>query len=104
MAKGSEAKAKLAAKMAEMFGENWIGEVDKKYYVWSEENGERIQIAIAMTCPKTPIGAVPTNKPISTDGIGYDFENMPTITPKETIEYTQEEKDTINRLIAELGL
>ena len=104
MAKGSEAKAKLAAKMAEMFGEDWIGEVDKKYYIWSEENGERIQIAIAMTCPKIPVGAVPTHKPISTDGVGYDFENMPTITPKETIEYTQEEKDTINRLITELGL
>lgn len=104
MAKGSEAKAKLAAKMAEMFGENWIGEVDKKYYVWSEENGERIQIAITMTCPKTPVGTTAASKLISADGVGYDFENMPIAAPKETVEYTQEEKDTINRLIAELGL
>lgn len=102
--RGSIAKEQVEKKIIEAFGDDYVGTIDKKIYVWSEENGERIQIAIAMTCPKTPVGAVPTNKPISTDGVGYDFENMPTITPKETIEYTQEEKDTINRLIAELGL
>ena len=56
MAKGAVAKENIAKKMAEAFGNNWIGEYDKKYYVWSEENGEKIQIAISMTCPKTSIG------------------------------------------------
>ena len=56
MAKGAVAKENAAKKMAEVFGSNWIGEYDKKYYIWSEENGEKVQIAISMTCPKTPIG------------------------------------------------
>ena len=106
MAKGSIAKELLAKKIAEALGEAWIGEVDKKYYVWSEENGEPIQIALTMTCPKNPIGAAPASKPVSTDGFGYDFDNMPARNEPTTnkIEYTQEERDTINKLMTELGL
>ena len=102
--RGSIAKEQVEKKIIEAFGDDYVGTIDKKIYVWSEENGERIQIAIAMTCPKTPVGATAASKLISADGVGYDFENMPIATPKETVEYTQEEKDTINRLIAELGL
>ena len=39
------------------FGADYIGEQDKKIYVWADDGGERVQIAIAMTCPKTPIAA-----------------------------------------------
>ena len=49
MAKGAVAKEQIAKKMAEIFGADWIGERDKKYYLWANENGERIQIAINMT-------------------------------------------------------
>ena len=104
MAKGAIAKEKLATRLAEALGDDWIGEVDKKYYCWSEENGERVQIALAMTCPKNPVGEVPAAPVVSTDGFGLDFENMPAATPKTTVEYTQAEKDNINKLIAELGL
>ena len=55
MARGQEAKNYVAKKLAEAFGADYIGEIDKKYYVWSKENGERVQVAISMTCPKTPV-------------------------------------------------
>ena len=35
MAKGAVAKEQIAKKMAEVFGADWIGERDKKYYLCS---------------------------------------------------------------------
>ena len=60
MAKGQIAKTQVADRIAKAFGNDWIGEYDKKYYVWATENGERLQIAISMTCPKNPVGDVST--------------------------------------------
>ena len=57
MAKGSTAKVNVQNKIAMAFGADYIGEQDKKIYVWADDGGERVQIAIAMTCPKTPIAA-----------------------------------------------
>ena len=45
MAKGQIAKDYVAKKLAEVFGEHYLGEVDKKYYVEAPENGEMVQIA-----------------------------------------------------------
>ena len=55
-AKGNIAKEKVLEKIAQSFGSDWIGIYDKKAYLWSEENGEKIQIALTLTCPKTPVG------------------------------------------------
>ena len=106
MAHGAIAKEQLEKEIIKTFGERYIGTFDKKIYIWSEENGEPIQIALTMTCPKNPIGAAPASKPVSTDGFGYDFDNMPAGNESTTskIEYTQEERDTINKLMTELGL
>lgn len=38
-ARGTEAKAYAIKKIAEAFGENYVGEVDKKIYVNCPENG-----------------------------------------------------------------
>ena len=58
MAKGAEAKEYVAKKLKEAFGDDYVGEVDKKYYVYAYEGGQKMQIAIAMTCPKTPVGNI----------------------------------------------
>ena len=55
MAKGALAKEALIKRFATAVGNDYCGELDKKYYFWSVENGERVQIAVSMTCPKTPI-------------------------------------------------
>jgi hypothetical protein len=106
MARGAEAKANVVKKLQEAFGADFVGEYDKKVYVWSKENGEKIQIAISMTCPKTPVGAV---NPASLDfGGDLDFENMgaPVVAQAnfEPAEISEEEKQTVADLMAKLGL
>lgn len=97
MARGSEAKIKVAQKIANAFGSDYIGEVDKKIYVWADDGAEKVQIAISMTCPKSMVDII--------DEVS-DENSFPAITPsrepKET-EFTQEERDTINELMAKLG-
>lgn len=37
MARGSIAKENVVAKIQEAFGADWIGEENKKYYVWAKD-------------------------------------------------------------------
>ena len=46
MARGSIAKESVVKKIAAEFGADFIGEYDKKVYVWANDGGERVQIAI----------------------------------------------------------
>lgn len=98
--KGSIAKEQIAKKMAETFGADWIGERDKKYYLWANENGERIQIAISMTCPKTPVGEVGA----SADSNVLNFEDGATAGGETQVEITVDEKKNVADLMARLGL
>ncbi len=96
MAKGAIAKENVVKKIVEAFGEDFIGEQDKKVYVWGMENGEKVQVAISLTCPKNPIG-------------GMNFEMMPVEKSSEsavveTAEITQAEKDNVAELIKMLGI
>lgn len=100
MAKGAVAKENAAKKMAEVFGSNWIGEYDKKYYIWSEENGEKVQIAISMTCPKTPIGEAGA----VTDSNVLNFEDSAASGESAKVDITPDEKKNIADLMARLGL
>lgn len=104
-ARGSVAKENIAKKLQEAFGKDYIGEFDRKYYIWANDGGERVQIAISMTCPKTPIEV---DKTVDTGG-DWDF----TDTPKSTAlpiasagpaEITDEEVDNIKTLFEKLGL
>ena len=100
-AKGTQAKENVARKIQAAFGADYIGEYDKKYYVWSEENGEKIQIAISMTCPKVPVGTINQSSTL-------DFENFTEVsaapTKFEPAEITENERKTVEQLMKELGL
>lgn len=104
MAKGAKAKDNLIKKIIAAVGDNYIGEYDKKYYFWSEEDGENIQVSISMTCPKNPIVTVDT-----TAGYGdLDFEDMDQNTTIskvtfEPAEITEDEMNMINQLKAKLN-
>ena len=103
-AKGTLAKDNLIKKIAAALpAGTYIGEFDKKHYFWSEENGEKMQIAVSMTCPKIPVGEVS----IPTGG-GLDFSAAaPTVvapTVHEPAEISEEEKNNIADLMARLGL
>ena len=104
MARGNIAKESVVAKMKSVFGEDWMGEYDKKYYVWAQENGERIQIAITLTCPKVPVEA--TAAPITGD---FNFEDdAPSVVVAaggyQPAEITDDERDKVRDLMRTLGL
>ena len=87
--------------MEQAFGDDYIGEFDKKYYVWADDGGNRIQISIALTCPKVYRGVEET---ISTE---LNFEDESAAADKESFkpaDITQEEQDTLADLMARLGL
>ena len=105
MAKGAIAKENVAKKIAQAFGSDFVGEFDKKLYVWVDENGERVQIAIAMTCPKNPVGNIDYS---AEPGNSLNFEDMSAAPvaggSNSAAEISEEEKKNIAELMARLGL
>lgn len=99
MAKGAEAKANFIKRLSTALGADYIGEVDKKYYVWSTENGERIQLAIALTCPKTPV-TVQGNG----GDLNFEDDDAPVVGASKKAQMDADEKATLERLMKELDL
>lgn len=104
MAKGNIAKQVVVDKIRAAFGADFIGEYDKKIYVWAKENGENIQIAISLTCPKVPVEV--TAAPVTGD---FNFEDdTPSVVVAagayQPAEITDEERARVNDLMIKLGL
>lgn len=99
MARGAEAKTNFIKRLSTALGADYIGEVDKKFYVWSMENGERIQLAIALTCPKTPV-TVQGNG----GDLNFEDDDIPVAPVSRKAEMDAEEKATLERLMKELDL
>ena len=100
--KGAIAKEEVINKIAKAFGSDYIGVYDKKVYVWGDDGGEKVQICLALTCPKNPVGQV---KSIST---GQNFENMgETVASPSTFEpaeITEDERENVRKIMEALGL
>ena len=107
MAKGAVAKENVTKILAEAFGSNFIGEYDKKIYVWVNDGGEMVQIAMSLTCPKNPIQVDTT---VTTDAGDWDFSDNPKMNATVAVanaapaEITEEEKTNVANLMAKLGL
>lgn len=96
-ARGSEAKLLVQEKIKEAFGQDFIDINSGKIYVWANDGGEKVQIAISLTCPKVEINAAGTG-PV-TEQAAWD------VTPEASAtEITQEEQENITNLIKALGL
>ncbi len=93
--KGAIAKEKVVEIISKAFGNDYIGEFNKKYYVWAEDGAEKVQICISLTCPKVNID--------SPQVLNFDDEDSVSVT-SAPVEITQEEKDTLSELMARLGL
>ena len=106
MAKGANAKLAVINKLAEAFGNDYIGEYDKKQYVWANDGGEKVQIAISLTCPKNPIEIAN----VADDGGDWDFSDSKpkasavAVTNAAPAEITEQEQQNIADLMARLGL
>lgn len=99
MARGVEAKAALIKRFAAAVGADYLGEQDKKYYFNSKENGEVVQIAVSMTCPKTPVV-------FNGHGgdLNFDDDEAPAPAGTSPVEMTDDEQATLERLMKELDL
>ena len=55
--RGDAARQNVMDTICKAFGEDFVGIQDKKIYVWAQDgvNGEKIQFAVSITMPKTPI-------------------------------------------------
>ena len=97
--RGAEAKEAVKQKIIDTFGQNYLGEQDKKLYIRSQENNEEVIVAISMTCPK--------NFSVSSGEGGIDFASATasgTPTDFKPAEITIEETANIQKMLAELGL
>ena len=107
MARGSLAKENITKILGDAFGSNFIGEFYNIFYVYANDGGEMVQIAISLTCPKNPI-QVDTSVTTSTGD--WDFSDNPKINTTVAVanaapaEITAEEKANIADLMAKLGL
>lgn len=97
MARGNEAKLYVQDKIKEAFGEDYLGITDKKIYVLAPEDGEKIQIAIALTAPKNTVSV---SAPPKKDGI--DFEKAFTV--NNDVEISPEERAHVQQLLNKLNL
>lgn len=96
--RGAAAKDYVTKKIQETFGPDFLGIVDKKLYINVKENGENLQIAISLTCPKENL----------------EFDSSPVAEIRETsasqnsvaasAQFTQKEKETIEELMRRVGL
>ena len=111
MAKGSQLKIEVGNQIIELFGDNafWNGE-GKEIRINGTENGETLQVKIALTVAKTPVepgaaDAIPGAKTAPTAVPKGDAPSFPE--PKsqgEMVELTDKEKDAVASLMLELGL
>ena len=103
MAKGPNAKHAGSNKIAMACGTDYIGEIDKKVYVWADDGGEKVQIAIALTCAKNP---VETGGVSAAPASGWDFSDkvVNASTPVSKAEITPEEQARIADMMSRLGL
>lgn len=104
MARGSIAKQEVVKKIQAAFGADYIGEFDKKFYVQAQEGNEMVQIAIALTCPKTTVSV--SNAPVAKNGeLNFEDDNcVVPVTSGGPAEITDEERENIANLMAKLGL
>ena len=103
MAKGTIAKEKVTKAIADAFGADYVGEFDKKLYVWADDGGNRIQVCIALTCPKVYRGVEETE---ATE-MSFDDDEESAAEPSgafKPADITKEEQDTLADLMSRLGL
>ena len=90
--RGAEAKANVMAKLLETF--DGAFEYGKELRIPMDENGERVEIKVTLTCAKVNVGG---------DQGGDATEQAPIMT-KEATPPSEEEKQNIKDLMDRLGL
>lgn len=103
MAKGADSKTKVFEQLQKMFPESfWNG--PKEFRIPMEENGERVELKVTLTCAKENVGV--------SDSIDFSSSNEPTLDSitgenedhdASSGEPTEEEMENIKNLAEALG-
>ena len=101
LARGAIAKQVITKKLQDTFGADFLGEMDKKIYLQAPENGEMVQIAISMTCPKNTIEV--SHAPVVKNGM-IDFEAQDAKIAAHTTEISEDERATVAEMMKRFGL
>lgn len=96
--RGTEAKNYVTKKIQEAFGPSFLGIVDKKLYVSVKENGENLQVAISLTCPKENLEFA-VNDATQDGGVAASQNGEAGST-----QFTAKEIETIEELMKRVGL
>ena len=98
--KGDLAKQDITNTILGSFSSAFV--YDKKIYVTVEDGpgGELVQIALSLTMPKTPINPAGTE----VTSAPTQATSSPQTSAPANIELSQEDKDAVARLMAELGI
>lgn len=106
--KGDQAKEVVKAKLKQVFGDDFIGVVDKKIYVQANDGGEMVQVAIALTVPKNPITADEAEPFVdkTTENLAPWEISTTAATPKksEPVKASAEEQKMVDKLMEQLGI
>lgn len=94
-AKGTEFKKEIVNKLLQVFPGSFLCNGGKEIRICGQENGEEIQIKVALTCAKENISA---------DNEDFPEVSTSQIIKSETTAPTQEEKDNIRKLMEALNL
>lgn len=98
--KGTILKKEITDKILEVFPGSFLYNDGKEIRIPGMEEGQLIQVKVALTCAKTNVEQNGEN--------ALPGEVMPTSTidstPQTIIEVSQEEKDNVKKLMASLGL
>lgn len=112
MAKGQAAKQEAFAKMLEMFPDSFLYNDNKELRINTTEDGNDIQLKVVITCAKTPVSAGEEN---AIPGASFPEPKATTKTKvvglsadgavaEQVVEATEDEKQKISNLMAELGI
>lgn len=101
--RGNVAKQNVINKIKEAFGADYVGEFDKKIYVFADDGGERVQIALSLTCPKSQIGVIEENKLSYNTGINFEDSNT-IIQGKTSSDISESEREKVRELMKKLNL
>ena len=112
MAKGQAAKQEAFAKMLEMFPDSFLYNDNKELRINTTEDGNDIQLKVVITCAKTPVSegeenAIPgasfpePKSTTKTKVVGLSADGAVT---EQVVEATEDEKQKISKLMAELGI
>ena len=102
--KGDIAKATVLEKISQIYPDAIYS--DKKLYVWeTDEGGEKVQIAIAMTMPKVPVEGGESMPKVSSGAAPWENAAAAASMKKmDKIIASKDEEEMVAKLMEKLGI